>query len=50
MTRYQVKMYDQESEQWFAYGTYESRNQANEVALMVRDSRGVWVTVEEVEG
>lgn len=34
---------------WYTYGTYNDRNKANEVAMMVRDTRDVDVWVEEVE-
>ena len=33
----------------YEYGTYSDRNKANEVAMRVRDTRGVRTWVEEVE-
>lgn len=32
----------------YEYGTYENRDKANEVAMWVRDTRKVWVRVEEL--
>ena len=32
----------------YTYGTYDSRNRANEVAMQVRDERGVDTYIEEV--
>ena len=34
--------------EWYPYGTYTTRDRANEVAMMVRDERNCWVEVEEV--
>lgn len=45
--RYKVEMLV--DGKWYEYGTYGDRDRANEVAMMVRDSRGVDVWVEEVE-
>ena len=44
-TRYKVIMVVDDEE--YTYGTYESRNRANEVAMQVRDERGIDVYVEE---
>ena len=35
-------------EEWYIYGKYDDLKRANEVAMMVRDQRGVWVQVKEV--
>lgn len=45
--RYRVEMFV--DGKWYEYGTYGDRNKANEVAMMVRDTRGVRTWVEEVE-
>ena len=34
--------------EWYTYGTYNDRDWANEVAMMVRDERDCEVYVEEV--
>lgn len=34
--------------EWYTYGTYNNRDRANEVAMMVRDERDCEVYVEEV--
>lgn len=46
--RYRVNMIFGENE-IYAYGTYESRDRANEVAEYVRETRGCDIWVEEVE-
>jgi hypothetical protein len=33
---------------WYPYGTYETRDRANEVAMIVREERGCEVWIEEV--
>ena len=45
--RYEVQM--RVDGTWYTYGTYGDRDVANEVAMMVRDTRDVDVWVEEVE-
>lgn len=35
--------------EWYEFGTYRDRNRANQAALEVRDERGCWVQVIEVE-
>lgn len=44
--RYEVKMIFGEDK--YTYGVYDNRNKANEVAMMVRDERGVDVEVVEI--
>ena len=44
---YKVMMYIQG--EWYEYGEWADRNKANEVAMEVRDERGCWVNVYEVE-
>ena len=43
--RYRVIMVIDDEE--YTYGTYESRNRANEVAMQVSDERGIDTYVEE---
>lgn len=35
--------------EWYEFGTYRDRNRANQAAEEVRDERGCWVQVIEVE-
>lgn len=44
---YKVMMYVEG--EWYEYGEWADRNKANEVAMEVRDERGCWVRVDEVE-
>ena len=48
MKQYRVNMIFGKDEV-YEYGTYESRNQANEVAKWVRDTRECDIWVEEIE-
>ena len=44
---YKVMMYV--GGEWYEFGTYKDRNRANQAAMEVRDERGCWVNVYEVE-
>lgn len=35
-------------ESWYVYGSYDDRKRANEIAMQVRDERGVEVWVREL--
>lgn len=42
---YKIEMYV--NSKWWTYGTYEDRHRANEIAMVVRDERKIWVRVVE---
>ena len=42
---YRIEMYVDGS--WWPYGTYKDRDRANEIAMVVRDERRIWVRVVE---
>ena len=42
---YRIEMYV--NGKWWEYGTYKDRDRANEIAMIVRDERRIWVRVVE---